>query len=418
MSSKSPKKDLRYSKRSNVDVGSVQEQYSEDTTLGWFYRPHTLSILAAVVSALIYVAFDEDNIARTRMQNSVLGVWASIGVLLVTSVVAIPNNGPFSRPHPSVWRFVFGVSLVYLLGAVFVLFQTVDDAREYMKFLDPSLNVPLPEETYAEDCSISVETIKKVVFDRFFLAHFIGWIVKAMMLRNATMCWIISLLWEFLEWTFTSYLPNFEECIWDSLVVDFLICNGGGIIVGLILCRKLEMREYRWHGILDIPSASGKLQRTLLQFTPESWTIVNWESRKSIRRYLSVIIVIICVCLCDLNAFFLKSVLWVPSQNNLNLYRMLLWVSWGAPTLRQIYIFVTDPRVKKLGAQSWIAMAILTVELLIVIKFSKGMFTNPIPTHILKAWGISGVIFIVCSVFALSRGSHLDSDTDEGKKEK
>jgi hypothetical protein len=33
------------------------------------------------------------------------------------------------RPHPVVWRFVLGVVVVYLLSLVWLLFQTVDDAR-------------------------------------------------------------------------------------------------------------------------------------------------------------------------------------------------------------------------------------------------------------------------------------------------
>ena len=32
--------------------------------------------------------------------------------------------------------------------------QSVDDAREFLRVLDPKLGQPLPERDYAEDCSI------------------------------------------------------------------------------------------------------------------------------------------------------------------------------------------------------------------------------------------------------------------------
>ena len=37
------------------------------------------------------------------------------------------------RPHPAVWRLVHGIVVVYLLFMVFLLFQNVDDARQFLK---------------------------------------------------------------------------------------------------------------------------------------------------------------------------------------------------------------------------------------------------------------------------------------------
>jgi hypothetical protein len=41
------------------------------------------------------------------------------------------------RPHPAVWRLVHGVMVCYLLFMVFLLFQTVDDARQFMQVGGP-----------------------------------------------------------------------------------------------------------------------------------------------------------------------------------------------------------------------------------------------------------------------------------------
>ncbi len=37
------------------------------------------------------------------------------------------------RPHPAVWRFIHGVLLAYLLLLVFLLFQDVGNARQFLK---------------------------------------------------------------------------------------------------------------------------------------------------------------------------------------------------------------------------------------------------------------------------------------------
>ncbi len=37
------------------------------------------------------------------------------------------------RPHPAVWRFIHGVLVAYLLLMVFLLFQDVGNARQFLK---------------------------------------------------------------------------------------------------------------------------------------------------------------------------------------------------------------------------------------------------------------------------------------------
>lgn len=67
--------------------------------------------------------------------------------------------------------------------------QSVDDARQFLKFYDPDLGVPLPERTYAEDCRIYSPGHPDGPFtgflhslmdkmDMFVVTHFLGWYVK------------------------------------------------------------------------------------------------------------------------------------------------------------------------------------------------------------------------------------------------
>lgn len=48
---------------------------------------------------------------------------------------------------------------------------------------------------------------------------------------------------------FAHLLPNFQECWWDALILDVLLCNGLGIAVGMLICRLLEMRVFHWESV-------------------------------------------------------------------------------------------------------------------------------------------------------------------------
>lgn len=52
-----------------------------------------------------------------------------------------------------------------------------------------------------------------------------------------------------LQLFFMHLLPNFAECWWDQVILDILLCNGGGIWLGMTVCRFLEMRTYHWASI-------------------------------------------------------------------------------------------------------------------------------------------------------------------------
>ncbi|KAE9450972.1 hypothetical protein C3L33_17128, partial [Rhododendron williamsianum] len=115
-------------------------------------------------------------------------------------------------------------------------FQNRDDARQFMKFLHPDLGVELPERSYGADCRIYMpenptnrfKNVYDTLFDEFVLAHIFGWWGKAIMFRNQPLLWVLSIGFELMELTFRHMLPNFNECWWDSIVLDILICNWFG----------------------------------------------------------------------------------------------------------------------------------------------------------------------------------------------
>lgn len=74
----------------------------------------------------------------TIQDNIWSGICCVVFFFLIISVLTFPN-GPFTRPHPAVWRIVFGMSVLYLLSLLFLLFQSHSTVYEIMYWIDPEL---------------------------------------------------------------------------------------------------------------------------------------------------------------------------------------------------------------------------------------------------------------------------------------
>jgi len=108
------------------------------------------------------------------------------------------------------------------------------------------------------------------------------------------------------------------RCWWDQWILDVGVSNALGIVIGCKLAGYLEMKEYKWGSYGSIPSYLGKAKRTMMQFTPASWTKVEWKPTSSLKRVFAVQVLIVCMHIEELNAFFLKYILWVPPECKLN----------------------------------------------------------------------------------------------------
>nr|XP_006823665.1 PREDICTED: phosphatidylserine synthase 1-like [Saccoglossus kowalevskii] len=360
----------------------INEQQVDDITLEFFYKPHTLTLLLIVVLTALYFAFTRDEV--TSKENIRDGICCAVFFFLVLSVLTFPN-GPFTRPHPALWRIVFGIGVLYLLSLVFILFQSLSDVKYVIHWLYPELRGSEPDsKEYAVNCSqITMEKIWSH-FDVFLFSHFFCWILKTMVVRHYGICWTMSITWEITEVAFIHLLPNFAECWWDQLILDILICNGLGIWIGMVICKKLEMRSFKWESIRNIPSTSGKIRRAVLQFTPASWTHVRWlDPTSSYMRVIAVYIMLVLWQVNGLNTFFLKHILLIPTSHSINIYRVVLISIIGAPSIRQYYCYVTDPMCKRLGTQCWVLCAIVMTETLISMKLGMEVFAQTILTNVI-----------------------------------
>lgn len=255
---------------------------------------------------------------------------------LIISILVFPN-GPFTRPHPVVWRLVFGLSVVYALFLLFLLFQKHQTIMNIIHWLDPKLkdfHIDMDKE-YGVNCSdVSIARVYSYI-DVFALGHFLGWMFKAILIRHLGILWATSVMWEFTEMAFAHLLPNFIECWWDALILDVIVCNGLGIWCGLKICKILEMREYKWASIRDIHSTSGKIKRAMLQFTPGSWTHVRWLDPKcTYMRFISVCQLVIFWQVSELNTFFLKHIFEMPPSHPFVTIRLIFIGIVVAPSVR------------------------------------------------------------------------------------
>ncbi|XP_077288903.1 phosphatidylserine synthase 1 homolog l(3)77CDf isoform X2 [Arctopsyche grandis] len=393
---------------------AMNESPVDDISLEFFYKPHTISLMAVSIAAVIYSAFVRN---QTNVQDNIWsGMCCVVFFFLIISVLAFPN-GPFTRPHPAIWRIVFGLSVLYLLSLLFLLFQSYSTVNSILYWIDPSLkhfHIDMDRE-YGVNCSeISVSKLWAHM-DIFAVGHFLGWTLKAILVRHMGLLWAISCMWEITEIAFIHLLPNFLECWWDSIILDVLICNGLGIWCGLAICKALEMREYKWVSIRDISSTSGKIKRAMLQFTPLSWAPVRWlDPTCTYMRFLALCQLVVFWQLSELNTFFLKHIFEMPPSHPLVVGRLCLIGVIVAPSVRQYYIYVTDPRCKRVGTQCWVYGAIMVTEAILCIKNGKSLFSQTQIVNIVIWLLVQFLVSIFCVYGCLLYHKYVE--TSAGKK--
>ncbi|GFZ15949.1 phosphatidyl serine synthase family protein [Actinidia rufa] len=349
----------------NGDTSSLASADELDPWTAWAYKPRTISLLLVGACFLIWAsgALDPQNNSLGDIVSSVKrfvllrGVWAMIAVFLAYCLLQAPST-LLIRPHPAIWRLVHGMAVIYLVALTFLLFQNRDDARQFMKFLHPDLGVELPERSYGADCRIYVaenptnrfKNVYDTLFDEFVLAHIFGWWGKAIMIRNQPLLWVLSIGFELMELTFRHMLPNFNECWWDSIILDILICNWFGIWAGMHTVRYFDGRTYEWVGISRQPNIMGKVKRTLSQFTPAHWDKDEWHPLLGPWRFIQVLCLCIVFLTVELNTFFLKFCLWIPPRNPLIVYRLILWWLIAIPTIREYNSYLQDRLIPQINA--------------------------------------------------------------------
>jgi phosphatidylserine synthase 2 len=366
------------------------------------YMPHTVFFMLQGVVILLAIAFNCSNQQLSNNQRIKYGICSIFAMVIFFAAVHFPDT-LLNRPHPIFWRTITGMFLCYTLILGYMLFQTLDDARSIFKYIDPALGVPLPEKQYAKDCRIYTPEMPCKFhnvwqnLDVYIWSHFIGWTIYMVSIRDRSLCWAISLLFETTELTFKHWLPNYEECWWDSLILDVILCNGLGIEVGGLICKYFEFNTFEWM-YREPTKNKGFFTGITKLFKPNVWNKYKWKMFSSVRRYVAVIwFIILSVALQNTN-FFLKYLLWIPSSHNLLLTRVLTLGGMGMIATAEYYYFVENKHMR-FGTGIWLTHFTLFLEIGLIWKWGRKVFVAPFKASIQAYWSVMFIVVIIGGVY-------------------
>ena len=135
----------------NSHFYAINERPVDDISLEFFYKPHTISLLTISIVLVFGIAFTRND--SSIEDNIQAGLSCVVFFFLIISILAFPN-GPFTRPHPAVWRLIFGLSVLYLMGLLYILFQNYRTVKSIMYWFYPDLESFTidSEKVYFIDC--------------------------------------------------------------------------------------------------------------------------------------------------------------------------------------------------------------------------------------------------------------------------
>ena len=292
---------------------------------------------------------------------------------------------------------------------------------------------PLAERSYAEDCRVFTPehptsyfaNISDAVFDVHFVAHLLGWWGKMLIMRDWYVAWACSIGFEICEISFRHWLNNFYECWWDHLFLDLFGCNLLGIILGAFTLKQFGSSRLRWvydpkqkqakksaKQPIDQDHCSNIVYNFFDKLRPTVFERYEWAGLQDIRRLLGVTMFCLVCLIFDCNNFFMKYVLWVPAEHDLLKYRVTLLGLASIATAKEWYEFISNTYCHRLGTFAWLSFYTVGVELLLVIRFSKGQFTEPFPWFVKLIWSCIAVGY-ACLLYIAWRNQSKKKRSDD-----
>lgn len=298
--------------------------------------------------------------------------------MIYLGVLFLPETSK-ARPFGLFWSFIQSISFTYALN-VFVLCFFSKENLQYVlhTIFDEKLGRPLAQKDYAADCRFITPEHPTSWFgnltdhiDIFVLSHFLGWAFKAVIFRNTTMTWIMSVGFEVMELSFEAFLPNFKECWWDHFILDIFGCNLIGMLIGFYLIKKFKMRKFHW--FLE-PSENTK-QMTFWQkfkytFTSRSEYIKNdkWHWLAEMWNFNGVVFFCITNYSIDLAYFFFKSQIHVPPAHWLFAIRIWILAFFCILSVNDYYDYIKERRGNAMSLPIFLTYFIIFVEWLLFYK--------------------------------------------------
>lgn len=83
-----------------------------------------------------------------------------------------------------------------------------------------------------------------------------------------------------------------------------------------------------------------RCRRGALQFMPYTFEMWDWAEFSSPKRLLQALVLVVMVLAFELNAFFLKTLFWIPPPHPINILRLLLLWGIGLPGIKEYHSFL------------------------------------------------------------------------------
>jgi len=215
-------------------------------------------------------------------------------------------------------------------------------------------------------------------------------------LRDYWFCWILSIAFELAEYSLQHQSLNFAECWWDHWILDVLICNWIGTYFGMKVCQYFEVKPYEWRGFHQTRGIRSKAKRVLTQFSPHDFTSFKWGTATDFLHYSTVVLLLAVFLAAELNPFYLKSLLWMEPDHPIIVLRLAFVFLWALPAVRELYQYINDPRrAVRMGQHVWLLLATIITEILVIRKWSKGQFPNPVPLTVKWCWAIGTTLLVL-----------------------
>ena len=143
-------------------------------------------------------------------------------------------------------------------------------------FFDEKLGKPITDKPYNGHCLPYDSDVPEDVYykicnccnckiDIFTFSHVFGFFLTTLVFRDWWICTVLSVMFEFLEYSLEHQLITFYECWLDHWIIDVLICNAGGTVLGLLTLRYLSMKTYNWRDLYNIPTYRGKIKQIQIE---------------------------------------------------------------------------------------------------------------------------------------------------------
>ncbi|TRY53400.1 Phosphatidyl serine synthase [Cryptosporidium tyzzeri] len=425
------------------------EDYNSSKSTG--YLGFWASILLSIPVIILWV-FSElfsrgllfESLRISSNMRVAYGVMAVVAITMVMSIHFLPS-GTFRWPCYAFWKIIMGMNILYFMLLTFLLFQDTEHIRNTLVYIDPKLIEKVPEVNYAgNSCSIidgSNGWFSNILpkIDMFVIAHFLGWMVKALILRNNFLVWFNSILFEWLEITLRHILPNFYECWWDHIILDIFGCNMIGIFLGNYIIKRFSMTRFNWHtcrnglggqeydhkagdsisnskqsikASKEVGSSSVNKKNQKFTSKPRLLKVKNFMSSlfkwpkilTTLRGLGSFLILTAIVQLIDLNYFFFKAEFNMPVSHWIFGLRTALLAISGASAVRELYETIArDSSIHfgKVSFQCWLIVVVIFTESLLCWRFSGNLRVDSfIPSNfIIYIWTFIFFILVVLYLF-------------------